>query len=96
MSVQAGAEVTESITHIGGSDYYGMGWVVTSRTWANGRTLTHDGTNTGNYSVTWIAPTRGFAILGLSNSYDAGASARVSSAVEALMGRLIQYYDTAD
>jgi CubicO group peptidase (beta-lactamase class C family) len=94
VSEAAGAETTESITHIAGSDYYGMGWVITNRDWANGRTLTHDGTNTGNYSVTWMAPTRGFAVLGLTNSYDPAASARVATAVDVLMGRLIHYYAT--
>lgn len=94
VSLAAGSETTRPLTLIAGSDFYGMGWVITSRSWANGRTLTHDGTNTGNYSVTWVAPERGFAVLGLSNSYDAGATARVSTAVDVLMGRLISYYET--
>ncbi|HEU5208817.1 MAG TPA: serine hydrolase domain-containing protein [Longimicrobiales bacterium] len=96
VSLASGSATTTPTTPIGGSDYYGMGWVITSRTWASGRTLTHDGTNTANYSVTWVAPERGFAILGLSNSYDSGATARVSTAVDVLMGRLIQYYETVN
>jgi CubicO group peptidase (beta-lactamase class C family) len=94
VSVAAGSETTRSITTIAGSDGYGLGWLVTSRSWANGRTLTHDGTNTGNHSVTWMAPGRGFAVLGVTNAYDPAATARTARALDALAGRLIAFHNT--
>lgn len=42
---------------------YAMGWMVAPRPWAGGRTLTHAGSNTMWYCVTWIAPERDFAVL---------------------------------
>lgn len=45
-----------------GSEYAG-GWIVLQRTWAGGRALNHNGTNTAWYSSIWLAPARDFAIL---------------------------------
>ncbi len=46
---------------------YAMGWGVTRRPWAAGgggdRVLTHNGSNTMWFAVTWLAPERGFAVL---------------------------------
>ena len=44
---------------------YAMGWAVTNREWAGkpGRTLTHTGSNTMWFCVTWIAPEKDFAVL---------------------------------
>jgi CubicO group peptidase (beta-lactamase class C family) len=42
---------------------YAMGWVVDQRPWAGGRVLTHNGSNTMWFCVTWIAPERDFAVL---------------------------------
>lgn len=42
---------------------YAMGWIVAPRPWAGGRTLTHSGSNTMWYCVTWIAPEKDFAVL---------------------------------
>lgn len=51
-------------------DNYAMGWSVSTRPWAKGdkpgdtgRVLTHNGSNTMWYCVTWIAPEKGFAVL---------------------------------
>jgi hypothetical protein len=71
-----------------------MGWVVTSRTWAEGRTLTHNGSNTGNYSVTWMAPLRGFAVLAVTNCYDGTGTDRSSRALDVVASRLIGFYNT--
>ena len=49
-----------------GSDYAG-GWVVGERSWAGGRTLTHNGSNTYWYVAVWIAPARDFAVLTATN-----------------------------
>ncbi len=45
-----------------GSDY-ALGWSVAERPWAGGRVLTHAGSNTMWFCVTWLAPARDFAVL---------------------------------
>ncbi|HOW72576.1 MAG TPA: serine hydrolase domain-containing protein [Phycisphaerae bacterium] len=50
-----------------GPDMYAMGWVVTDRPWGGGAVLTHAGSNTMWFAVTWIAPRRGFAVLAACN-----------------------------
>ncbi|MBI3817284.1 MAG: beta-lactamase family protein [Planctomycetes bacterium] len=42
---------------------YAMGWGITERDWAGGRTLTHNGSNTMWFCVTWLAPAKDFAVL---------------------------------
>ena len=46
---------------------YAGGWFVRERSWAGGRTLAHDGTNTTWYAAIWIAPARDFAVLTATN-----------------------------
>lgn len=46
---------------------YAYGWLESTRTWANGLTLSHAGSNVQWYSVIWIAPNRDFAVVALSN-----------------------------
>lgn len=50
-------------TPVADGSNYAMGWMVAPRPWAGGRTLTHSGSNTMWYCVTWIAPERDFAVL---------------------------------
>lgn len=87
-----GRVTTTGIVTTSGTDTYAMGWVVTSRTWAGGRTLTHNGSNTGNYSVTWMAPLRGFGVLAVTNCYDGTDAARSSRALDAVASRLIAFH----
>ncbi len=49
----------------GGS--YACGWAVKERTWGGGKVLTHNGTNTMNYAVAWVAPLRQYAVLVATN-----------------------------
>ena len=42
---------------------YASGWIVAERPWGGGKVLTHSGSNTMWFAVTWIAPERGFAVL---------------------------------
>ncbi len=51
-------------------DKYAMGWIVAARPWAKGvgektagKVLTHGGSNTMWFCVTWLAPERDFAVL---------------------------------
>jgi CubicO group peptidase (beta-lactamase class C family) len=56
---------------------YAMGWIVADRAWAKGRVLTHAGSNTLWFCVTWIAPEVDLATLVCSNQGgDAAASLR--------------------
>ncbi|MHC4656501.1 MAG: serine hydrolase domain-containing protein, partial [Planctomycetota bacterium] len=46
---------------------YASGWNVKKRDWADGKVLTHTGSNTMNFAVVWMAPKRDFAVLAVSN-----------------------------
>ncbi|RYD21281.1 MAG: class A beta-lactamase-related serine hydrolase [Verrucomicrobiaceae bacterium] len=52
---------------------YAVGWVATQRPWANGVALMHNGTNTMNHAVMWLAPKRKFAVVVMCNIDDAKA-----------------------
>jgi CubicO group peptidase (beta-lactamase class C family) len=94
VSTAAGVETTASIAVVSPTATYGLGWLITSRDWANGRALTHDGSNTANHSLVWVAPGRGFAVLAVTNAYDGSSSAITWQALNAAVGRLIQLYET--
>jgi CubicO group peptidase (beta-lactamase class C family) len=47
----------------GEAEGYAMGWSVTKRDWGGGGVLTHSGSNTFWFAVTWVAPKRDFAVL---------------------------------
>ena len=42
---------------------YGFGWSIVQRKWANGKMLSHAGSNTMNYAACWLAPAKGFGVL---------------------------------
>jgi len=55
---------------------YAMGWMVAERGWADGRVLTHSGSNTMWYVVAWLAPKKDFAVItGTNMGGDAAAKA---------------------
>ena len=80
---------TPAVTISAGS-FYDLGWVTTTRSWAGptGRVLTHDGTNTMNYSVAWLAPDAGFGVIAVTNQ----GGTLAAQAVDATAGRLIGFY----
>lgn len=84
-----GETVSNGAISLGNGNSYGYGWIVTSRSWANGRTLTHQGSNTLNSSVAWVAPERDFAILAVTNAGGGGAFA----GLDELVLRLLAYYE---
>ena len=55
---------------------YAMGWNVVVRDWAGGKALNHAGSNTQWYTVIWMAPERGFAVV--ANANFGGNSAAVA------------------
>ena len=66
---------------------YAMGWIVTQRPWG-GRVLTHAGSNTMWYCVTWIAPEKNFAVLVATNA----AGDKCAQAADEAAWALIQHY----
>ena len=69
---------------------YAIGWTVVDRPWAGGKALTHNGTNTMNYTVMWLAPERNFAAVAACN-IDSGIGAKAcDDAVALLIARLLK------
>ena len=64
---------------------YAGGWTVVQRTWAGGRTLSHNGTNTAWYSTVWLAPARDLAFLVSINQGGKVAEAASDAAVVQLI-----------
>lgn len=54
-------------TVVAGNDNYALGWMVLKRSWANGRALMHNGSNTMFYIVVWMAPDKNCAVVVASN-----------------------------
>lgn len=70
---------------------YALGWGVTKRPWG-GTVLTHSGSNTLWYAVTWIAPELDFAVLVTCNiGGDAGARA-----CDAASAALIEHFKAGE
>lgn len=63
---------------------YGYGWIVASRRWG-GTVLTHAGSNTMWYCVTWLAPEKGFAVLVTCNQGGTKAAKACDEAAWALI-----------
>lgn len=66
---------------------YAVGWVVTRRPWASGTALMHNGTNTMNHAVMWLAPGRKFAVVVMCNIDNPKACDDVASN---LIGRFLK------
>lgn len=84
-----GQTISNGAIVLSSGDSYGYGWILTSRSWAGGRTMTHSGSNTINSSVAWVAPERDFAILVLTNAGGGNAF----GALDQLIGPLLSYYE---
>ncbi|MCT7985637.1 beta-lactamase family protein [Laspinema sp. A4] len=69
----------------GSSDLYGLGWMVTERDWGGGRVLYHNGSNTLNFALVWMAPQRDFAVLVATNQGGEQAFRGTDEAVGALL-----------
>jgi CubicO group peptidase (beta-lactamase class C family) len=73
----------ELVPPFGGN--YALGWIVCERKWGGGKVLTHNGSNTLNYSVAWVAPKRKFAVLVCTNQGGAEAAKACDEAASALI-----------
>ncbi len=67
------------------SGNYALGWIVCERKWGGGKVLTHNGSNTLNYSLAWVAPKRKFAVLVCANRGDAETAKACDEAAAALI-----------
>lgn len=65
---------------------YAGGWGITQRAWGGGDVYTHAGSNTMNYCVAWLAPTRGFAVMAATNQGGDDAAKACDEASAALIG----------
>jgi CubicO group peptidase (beta-lactamase class C family) len=64
---------------------YAGGWLVCQRTWAGGRALTHNGSNTAWYATIWLAPALNLAFLAATNQGDKVAEKANDDAIVALI-----------
>ena len=62
-----------------------LGWGVAQRDWGGGDVLTHAGSNTMWFAVTWVAPRRDFAVLVASNQGGDAAEKACDEAAAALI-----------
>jgi len=76
--------IAELITPESGKEYAG-GWIITSRPWAGGLTLTHAGSNTMWFCVAWLAPKKHFAVLVATNVAGDDAEKACDEAAAALI-----------
>ena len=67
---------------------YAGGWNVFQRSWAGGKALNHNGSNTSWFATIWIAPAKNFAILVATNQGDKQAEKANDQAASALIRAL--------
>jgi CubicO group peptidase (beta-lactamase class C family) len=83
-----GTSFTKLHTPAPGHDY-AMGWFVTQRAWGKGRVLTHNGTNTRNFAVMWLAPNVDFAVVVVTNLGGDGANKACDTAAWTLIQQFL-------
>ena len=66
---------------------YAMGWAVTNRRWAGGRTLMHSGENTNFYAVMWLSPGENTCFVAVCNADCADAETACDAAIRLLINR---------
>ncbi len=70
-------------------DDYALGWVVLKRDWAGGTTLFHNGSNTMNYTVMWLAPRKKFAAVASCNIGDPAGPEACDAAITFLIKKYL-------
>jgi len=75
-------------TAVANNSGYGLGWIVGERPWANGKTLSHTGSNLQWFTNVWIAPNRDWACVVVTNFGGTGAF----EATDAVVARMIQEF----
>jgi CubicO group peptidase (beta-lactamase class C family) len=80
--------LTTPVVPVGDGGSYAFGWVVYNSSWAGGKLLWHNGSNTMNYSEAELAPNRRFGVLVATNQGPGSQADPLSPAVN----RLINFY----
>lgn len=75
-------------TPLSGSDY-AFGWGTTAREWGGGTVLTHNGTNTMNFAVVWMAPRKNFAVMAVTNQGGERAEQACDEVASAMIGQFL-------
>lgn len=88
-----GRELFTARVPLAGTDGYGLGWILVTRTWAGGRAAAHEGSNTVNHSVAWLGLERGIGLIAVTNAADPFTS-RTAQALDLLVGRMLVFHET--
>lgn len=72
------------------SKEYAVGWLSLDRPWAHGKALNHNGSNTMNYAVMWLAPERRFAVVATANIDSAASVKACDEACAMMIGRYLE------
>jgi CubicO group peptidase (beta-lactamase class C family) len=86
-------QTTTAAVTVNPTTSYGFGWLISTRSWANGKVLYHDGSNGANHSLAFVAPMRNVAFLAATNGFDAPGG-RSTKALDALIARLNAFHTT--
>lgn len=79
---------TKLHTALENNSNYALGWNIGERPWAQGKTISHTGSNLQWYTNVWIAPNRDWACVVVTNFGGTGAFA----ATDSVVGRMIQEF----
>ena len=74
---------------------YALGWVKMDRDWGGGPILFHNGSNTMNFSVMWLAPKRNFAVVVASNQGAAAGTKACDDVSAGVVTRLAEAFPKA-
>lgn len=69
---------------------YSFGWITTERPWGGGKVLMHNGSNTLNFAVMWVAPLRDFAVVAATNQAGGGADGACDEVAAAMIGTFLK------
>lgn len=69
---------------------YALGWMVVDRSWAQGKAMTHAGSNTAYIALVWIAPARNTAFVVAANAGDSAAPGDADKVIAALIQKFLR------
>jgi len=69
---------------------YALGWGTAERAWADGKTLSHNGSNTMWFAAAWLAPEKNLAFFAVTNVGGKKGPQVVNDAIEAMISRHIK------
>ena len=80
--------ITTPVVDEGGGWRYALGWGIVNQDWAGGKSLQHSGSNGFNYATVWLASSKHFGILIMTNQGAIGEEWPLGPA----FWRLLDYY----